>query len=123
MRPLGRRPGIPNPRSWPWIPGSRGDARPGMTVLKTRDRIGVLDLRGRGEMRTDQCAPLGKVVRFPKIFGVVFQRVPFDVQAIARRLFDGAVQLETFPALASPEDGFRFGDRGFKILFAAGLDV
>src|SRR4051812_12994298 len=32
MRPLGRRPGIHNPQSWLWIPGSREDARPGMTI-------------------------------------------------------------------------------------------
>src|SRR5437868_8537661 len=33
MRPLGRRPGIHNRRSWLWIPGSRvKNARPGMTV-------------------------------------------------------------------------------------------
>src|SRR5947209_15663550 len=32
MRPLGRRPGIHNPDSWVWIPGSRlKEARPGMT--------------------------------------------------------------------------------------------
>src|SRR5689334_11033695 len=31
MRPLGRRPGIHNPQSWLWIPGSREVARPGMT--------------------------------------------------------------------------------------------
>src|SRR5437868_228814 len=33
MRPLGRRPGIHNPQSWLWIPGSRQEARPGMTAL------------------------------------------------------------------------------------------
>src|SRR5206468_7655006 len=32
MRPLGRRPGIHNPGSWLWIPGSRQEARPGMTA-------------------------------------------------------------------------------------------
>jgi uncharacterized membrane protein YfcA len=31
MRRLGRRPGIHNPESWLWIPGSREGARPGMT--------------------------------------------------------------------------------------------
>ncbi len=32
MRPLGRRPGIHSLQWWLWIPGSREDARPGMTV-------------------------------------------------------------------------------------------
>src|ERR1051326_1274279 len=35
MRPLGRRPGIHNPRSRLWIPGSRS-ARPGMTLCAGR---------------------------------------------------------------------------------------
>src|ERR1043166_5263478 len=74
-------------------------------------------------MGADQRAPLTKILRAAKIHRVIFQRVPFDVQPVARRLFDGAVQLETFPALAAPEDGLRFGDRGFKVLFAAWLDV
>src|SRR5437868_11925812 len=94
-----------------------------MTVLETHHRIGVLDFRRRGEMRADQRAPFGKILRTAKIHRVVFQRLPCDVQPVARRLFDGAVQLETFPALAAPEDGFRLGDRGLKILFAAWLDV
>jgi hypothetical protein len=45
MRPLGRRPGIHNPQSWLWIPGSLAQRkidfvnlslskRPGMTVLE-----------------------------------------------------------------------------------------
>src|SRR6202008_5052913 len=33
MRPLGRRPGIHNPQSWLWIPGSLAKgSRPGMTM-------------------------------------------------------------------------------------------
>src|SRR4051812_40719020 len=74
-------------------------------------------------MRTDQRAPRAKILRTAKIHRMVFQGFPFDVQAVARRLFDGTVQLETFPALAFPEDGFRPGDRGLKILFAAGFDI
>src|SRR4051812_27519187 len=35
MRPSWRRPGIHNPESWLWIPGSRlKQARPGMTATK-----------------------------------------------------------------------------------------
>src|SRR4051794_19834351 len=41
---LGRRPGIHNPRSWLWIPGSRF-ARPGMTVglFRLRRRVHRVD--------------------------------------------------------------------------------
>ena len=43
MRPPGRRPGIHNPRSWLWIPGSREDARPGMTMTNLYARPGRAD--------------------------------------------------------------------------------
>jgi hypothetical protein len=38
MRPLGRRPGIQH-RALFWIPGSREDARPGMTVYGMDARV------------------------------------------------------------------------------------
>src|SRR4051794_5001991 len=118
-----RRPGIHNPGSGLWIPGSRPEARPGMTVLKTRHRVGVLDLGRRGEMRADQRAPFVEFFRAAKIDRVILQRLPLDVQPVARRLFDGAVQLEADPALAALEDRLGLRDGSLKLLFAAGLDV
>src|SRR3954470_12338495 len=85
--------------------------------LVPHHRIGMLDLRRPSEMRADQRAPFGEIFRAAKIHGVIFQRLPFDVQAVARRLFDGAVQLKTFPALAAPEDRLGSGNRGLEILF------
>src|SRR4051812_29269075 len=53
--------------------------------LVVHHHIGMLHLRRAGEMRADQRAPLTEILRTAKIHGVIFQRLPFDVQAVARR--------------------------------------
>src|ERR1700735_3388817 len=83
----------------------------------------VLDFRRRGEAMADQLAPFLKVGGAAEIDGVGLDRLPFDEQAIARRLFDRALQLHAVAALGALEQWRGVFHAGFELGFHAGLDV
>src|SRR3979411_510958 len=85
--------------------------------------LGVFDLRGRSEILPDQSAPLRKILRAAEIDGVVFKGFPLHQETVALRLFDRAMQLKSVKTRRTAEGGAGLGDRGFKILFGAGLDL
>ena len=50
--------------------------------------------RGRaGEVRTEQCSPLGEQIGIPEALHVVLDRVPADGDEIGSRAFDAAMQV------------------------------
>jgi hypothetical protein len=81
----------------------------------------MLNFRRRSEMRADQRTPFLKIRRLTEIDGVVFQGFPLDVQPVARRLLDRAVQLKALPTLAALENRFRLGNGGSKSFSLPGL--
>jgi hypothetical protein len=78
--------------------GKAGVVR-GSLLLGSRHQFEVLDSRRAVEEGADDGAPFGEQGRLAETHGVVFQRVPEDLQDVALLAFDAAVDLEALKPL------------------------
>src|SRR6266849_7076503 len=97
--------------------------RPEALAGRGQHLLGVFDLGRRRKILPDQLAPLREILRATEIDGVVFKGLPFDHETIALWLLDRAMQLKSVKTLGTAKGCSRLGDRRFKVLLGAGLDV
>ncbi len=71
---------------------------------RLESQVEMFDLRWRCKEGADDRTPLGEQVRFTKTDGVVFQRVPENLQHIAFGIFNAVVDLGTAKALGLAGD-------------------
>ena len=84
----------------------------------------MLNHRRTGKERTDDGAPFRKSRRLTETHGVVFQRVPEDLQYVALLVFDAAVDLVALKSAGLMDDGFQAVLDGlFKSGVLTGVDA
>src|SRR5215218_9258851 len=98
-----------------------GVARLAAEPLDRLDR--VLDFRRALEAMRDEAAPFLEIVRAPEGDRVVLHGLPLHEQAVAARLFHGALQLEGPAPFGALEERRRLGDPGLELRLEPGLHV